>query len=69
MFEVSYYTSEGVFTLRLSKFATSWKKAKAEADFLLKESSAAPPSSHVKDITIWRYKFGKLAECHSWFKR
>lgn len=69
MYEVSYYTPEGVYTLHLSKFATSWKKAKAEADFLLKESNEAPDPSHVKRMTIWLYRHGRLAECHSWFTR
>lgn len=67
MFEVSFYTPEGVYTLPLSRLATSFKKAKSEADFLLHESDGAPAPSHVKDMTIWRYSHGKLVECHTWF--
>lgn len=70
MFEVSFYTAGGVYTVQLSKDCKSWKKAKAEATAILNDpdvNSPVPLPSEIKDVTIWQYKRGRLAECHTWF--
>ena len=67
MYEVSFYTPEGCYNFPLSPQSTSWTKARREARFVLYECDGASDPSHVKSVTIWLYKNGKLSECHTWF--